>query len=272
MAPKHSGFVSRFILHAAEHDSTIVDCFGGSGSTAHAVINLNREDGGNRKYLLVEMGKYFDTVLKPRIQKVIYSKDWKDGKPENRNTGVSHMFKYLSLEQYEDTLNNISFSSEARGQRAMELYGNEYLLRYMLDFETRDSETLLNVRQMDSPFNYNLTLYDGEATRQMPVDLPETFNYLLGMRVKSRKAYHDSGRRYLVYRGETEEAGETVVIWRDTGGWGEEDYRRDEAFVRENELTAGADEVFVNGDSFIPEARPLESIFKQRMLAEPLNA
>ena len=55
------------------------------------------EDEGNRKYILIEMGEYFDTVLKPRIQKVIYSKDWKDGKPVDRE-GSSHIFKYIKLE------------------------------------------------------------------------------------------------------------------------------------------------------------------------------
>jgi hypothetical protein len=59
-------------------DALIMDYFAGSGTTAHAVINLNREDGGRRKYILVEMGEYFDTVLVPRIKKVAYSKDWKD--------------------------------------------------------------------------------------------------------------------------------------------------------------------------------------------------
>src|SRR5207248_10408134 len=63
LAPKHANFVSRFIQHAAKRDSVILDCFGGSGSTAHAVINLNREDRGARKYLLVEMAEYFDSVL-----------------------------------------------------------------------------------------------------------------------------------------------------------------------------------------------------------------
>ena len=53
----------------------VLDFFAGSGTTAHAVINLNREDGGRRKYILVEMGEYFDTVLVPRIKKVVYSKD-----------------------------------------------------------------------------------------------------------------------------------------------------------------------------------------------------
>ena len=59
------------------YDGYILDFFAGSGTTGHAVINLNREDSGKRKYILVEMGEYFDTVTKPRIEKVIYSKDWK---------------------------------------------------------------------------------------------------------------------------------------------------------------------------------------------------
>src|SRR5205814_3491263 len=52
LSPKHSDFVSRFIQHGAKRDSTILDCFGGSGSTAHAVISLNRADRGQRKYIL----------------------------------------------------------------------------------------------------------------------------------------------------------------------------------------------------------------------------
>jgi adenine-specific DNA-methyltransferase len=87
-------------LRAANTDlhATILDFFGGSGTTGNAVINLNREDNaketgkGKRKYILVEMGGYFDTVLKPRIQKVVYAKDWKDGKPVARDTGISHCF------------------------------------------------------------------------------------------------------------------------------------------------------------------------------------
>ena len=72
-SPKHADFVSRFILHAAREDSTILDCFGGSGSTAHAVIKLNRSDRGRRKYVLVETADYFDAVLKPRILKAVYT-------------------------------------------------------------------------------------------------------------------------------------------------------------------------------------------------------
>src|SRR5699024_9744983 len=61
------------------NNDIVLDYFAGSGTTGHAVIDLNRDDDGDRKYILVEMGEYFNTVTKPRIQKVIYSKDWKDG-------------------------------------------------------------------------------------------------------------------------------------------------------------------------------------------------
>ena len=95
------------IVSGAERYSLILDYFAGSGTTGHAVINLNRKDGGKRKYILCEMGECFDTVTKPRIQKVIYSKDWDGGKPASRE-GSSHCFKYMRLEQYEDTLNNLA--------------------------------------------------------------------------------------------------------------------------------------------------------------------
>jgi len=59
----------------------VLDYFAGSGTTGHAVINLNREDGGRRKFILVEMADYFDTVLLPRLKKVTFSPEWKDGNP-----------------------------------------------------------------------------------------------------------------------------------------------------------------------------------------------
>ena len=103
--PKSIHTVQDSVKIGSDQSSTILDYFAGSGTTAHAVINLNREDGGNRKYLLIEMGEYFHTVLLPRIKKVVYSKDWRDGNPVSRE-GVSHCLKYYTLEQYEETLRN----------------------------------------------------------------------------------------------------------------------------------------------------------------------
>ena len=89
-------------------NGVVFDYFAGSGTTANAIINLNREEGDNRKYVLVEMGDYFHTVLLPRIKKVVYSKDWRDGKPVSRE-GFSHFLKYYTLEQYEETLKNARY-------------------------------------------------------------------------------------------------------------------------------------------------------------------
>ena len=62
-------------------DALILDCFAGSGTTGHAVINLNRSDGGKRKFILIEEAEYFDTILVPRIKKCLYSSIWEKGRP-----------------------------------------------------------------------------------------------------------------------------------------------------------------------------------------------
>lgn len=57
------------------------------------------------------------------------------------------------------------------------------------------------------------------------------------------------------------------TFWRENEGWEKKDYARDRDFVAELELVAGADEVFVNGNSLIPNARAFEPLFKSRMFA-----
>jgi len=170
-------------------DSVILDYFAGSGTTGHAVIDLNREDKGNRKYILVEMGNYFNTVTKPRIKKAVYSKDWKDGKPQNKNTGISQIFKYVRLESYEDTLNNIDLvrSAEQEGQfRQNSMLFNEYLVSYILDIESRGS--LLSLDRFKAPFDYKMNIVENNEMKETNIDLVETFNYLLGLTVLRQSA------------------------------------------------------------------------------------
>lgn len=165
----------------------VLDFFGGSGSTAHAVIDLNRQDNGHRKYILIEMGDHFDTVLKPRVQKVVYSPDWKDGKATAPARGVSHCFKYLRLESYEDALNNLVVDEE-KGAAFAGL--SDYFLKYMLDVETKGSASLMNVEEFANPFGYKLVVKKpgSEERETRVVDLVETFNYLIGLRVKQTSA------------------------------------------------------------------------------------
>jgi adenine-specific DNA-methyltransferase len=251
-----------------EESGIVLDYFAGSGTTGHATINLNREDDGERQFILVEMGDYFDTVLLPRIKKVIFTPEWKDGKPKRMATPEEaerspRIIKYIRLESYEDSLNNIQFD-DASGQEAMKF--EDYLLKYMLKWETKRSETLLNTEKLTRPFSYKLNMHQDGQTREKAVDIPETFNYLLGLHVETRKVYDDDGRKYLVYRGRIDHR-QVVIIWRETKGWKKADLERDKKFVAKEKLTEGADEVFVNGDSFIPNAKALEPIFEARMFA-----
>lgn len=164
----------------SKNDAVILDFFGGSGTTGHATVEYNRMNGeSKRRYILVEMGTYFDTVTHPRMKKVVYSADWKNGKPTSRDTGVSHIMKYFSLESYEDALSNVQLSEE--NQQLYSLFGEDYLIHYMLDIESRGS--LLDLEQFKAPFSYQMKITERNETKKRPVDLVETFNYLIGLSV-----------------------------------------------------------------------------------------
>ncbi len=196
-----------------EKDDLVVDFFAGSGTTGHAVINLNREDKGKRKYILVEMGEYFDTVTKPRIQKVIYSKDWKNGKPVSRQ-GSSHCFKYIRLESYEDTLNNLALRTNDFAQALNENNGamkESFLLSYMLDTETKGS--LFSTEWFADPFNFQLNITRKNELRREKIDLVDTFNYLIGLNVHSI-TYPVDG--VCIVTGITRRGEKTFILWRDT--------------------------------------------------------
>jgi len=236
---------------------------------AHAVINLNREDGGRRKFILVEMADYFDTVLLPRLKKVTFSPEWKDGNPKRVATAEEaergpRIIKVIRLESYEDALNNLLPPDESGGQVVMQF--EDYLLKYMLQWETRKSETMLNVEKLASPLTTACT-YTAMARL---VSRKWTFRDLqLSHRAGrgKRQLLDNNGRYYLIYRGATREGKRTVVIWRETAGWTEEDYKRDRDFVAKHKFTEGADVIYVNGDSLIPGAQALEGVFKAKMFA-----
>ncbi len=92
--PKPVRLIQRVIQIATSKDSIVLDSFAGSGTTAHAVLNMNKEDGGTRKFILVEMGDYADTVTSERVKRVI------DGYgEEKRFKGSGGGFSYYELGQ-----------------------------------------------------------------------------------------------------------------------------------------------------------------------------
>ena len=246
--------------------SIALDYFAGSGTTGHAVINLNREDNGNRKYILCEMAEYFNSVTKPRIEKVIYSEDWKDGKPVSRK-GISQCFKYIRLEQYEDTLNNLQPKSqrlEFDNENGKGDFEETYFLRYMLDTETKGD--LFNLEWFKNPFAMSIKTTKDNELVDTHVDMVETFNYLIGLNVETLRYPKDG---YCVVEGITHIGNErTLVIWRNCNKVSNEDLN--EFFRKQAYCTTDSefDKIYVNGDNTLPNIKTDEEHWKVVLIEE----
>ncbi|MFZ4106892.1 site-specific DNA-methyltransferase [Flavobacterium sp.] len=246
-------------------DAVILDYFSGSATTGHAIINLNREDNGNRKFILVEMGTYFDTVTKPRIQKVIYSKDWKDGKPLSRE-GISHCFKYMRLESYEDTLNNLALKQTETQQKALEMnpiFKEGYMLNYMLDVETKES--LLNLEWFVNPFNCYLNITKNNELQPTKVDLVETFNYLIGLVVEN---YAVPKEGYVVVVGKNLAGESILVVWRDCKQHNSAALNQFLEKSKYNPLDSEYDRIYVNGDNNVENLKTGDERWKVVLIEE----
>ena len=226
-------------------DSYVADIFAGSGTTGHATISLNRQDNGQRKYVLVEIGHYFDTVLLPRMKKVIYSANWKEGKPVSRN-GVSQLLKYICLESYEDTLDSLDVTSKSDDQLRLlndnpEL-AEDYRLRYALGVETAQSASLLG-KELRDPFAYSLSVLRDGVRREALVDLPETFNYLIGLRMETRRCIEG----VLAITGRDADGQNCLIIWRSLD---EVDHEALDGWFDRNREQFGdsLNLIYVNGD------------------------
>jgi adenine-specific DNA-methyltransferase len=248
-----------------EKNELVLDYFAGSGTSGHSIINLNRDDNGCRKYILVEMGTYFDTVTKPRIQKVVYSKDWKDGKPVSRE-GISHCFKYMRLESYEDTLNNLALKQTATQQQALAMnptFKEGYMLNYMLDVEAKES--LLNLEWFVNPFNCYLNITKNNELQATKVDLVETFNYLIGLVVEN---YAVPKEGYVVVTGKNLAGESILVVWRDCTLHNSTALNQFLEKSKYNPLDSEYDRIYVNGDNNVENLKTGDERWKVVLIEE----
>lgn len=95
ITPKPSSLILKILNIASDENSIILDSFSGSGTTAHAVLALNKEDGGNRKFILVECEDYADKITAERVRRVINGV--KDAKDDNLKKGLGGSFSYFEL-------------------------------------------------------------------------------------------------------------------------------------------------------------------------------
>lgn len=256
-----------------EQPDLILDFFAGSGSTGHAVIDLNRADGGQRRFVLVEQEEYFESVLVQRIQKAIFSDAWKDGQPhpEKPIRGSSALVAVLTLEQYEDALNNlipsVRSAPDANGQSAMDGVAGFVQQQLLLDSAGVDFERLRT-----APLDYAIRVGNGNGGVPKVVDVPATAALLLGLREQRRVVLERRERPYLVVRGEDPSGQQVLIIWRtlpeiaDLDAW-----KADQVVLRDlvAEHGIGVAEVWVNGDCVIEAGsytlRSTDELWETRM-------
>ena len=87
--------IERILQIATDSDSIVLDSFAGSGTTAHAVLAQNQEDGGNRRFILVECEDYADSITAERVRRVI--EGLTGAKDEDLKAGLGGTFSYFQL-------------------------------------------------------------------------------------------------------------------------------------------------------------------------------
>lgn len=251
---------------AFDTSDVAIDLFSGSGTTGHAVLLQNAEDNGNRRFILCEIGDYFDSILKKRIVRALHSPSWKNGTPATDQRG-SGIIKYIRLESYEDALNNLELKRTSQQASLLEqdddLRG-QYVLSYMLDVESRGSQSLLNVESFRNPDEYKLRVERNGETQLVNVDLVETFNWLLGLTVK----HIDVIRGVRVVEGTNPDGDRALVLWRNLD---EIDNDALDVWFKKQDYNTKDQEydlIYVNGDNNLENLRRGDQTWKVRLIEE----
>ena len=274
-----------------DREALVVDLFGGSGTTAHAVLELNREDGGARRFALAEMGEYFDDVTCARVIKAAYSKTWRNGQPL-RDAPASVLIQRLRLERYEDMLDALTLAAPEGAASLLAkspALADAYVGARMFGAQARAA---LRPR-LDDPFGERARVRHGGGATEATVDWVETFNLLLGLRVRHRGArFHRAatfdlersaaalspcpsghGWSFQVVAGETPAGARALILWRSHRG----DPARDCLALAAvyaglpAGLRRGVDVLWTNGDCDLAARRGPEDSWELRRIEDELE-
>jgi adenine-specific DNA-methyltransferase len=258
---KPEQLLQRVIEVSSRKGDIVLDFFAGSGTTPAVAKKLNR------KFIAVEMGDYFDTDMLWRMKQVLFGRQVGISKYSGYRGGG--IFKYIRLESYEDTLNNLELRRTEVQQSLLEQnpdFREDYMLHYMVDLESRGSPSLLDLDRFEDPFNYKLNIATGTAgeTKPTAVDLVETFNYLIGLRVKTIR--HLDG--VCVVTGTNPQGERVLILWRNTkeidndklDGW----FQKQGYNAKDQEF----DVIYVNGDNNLENLKGPNHTWKVRLIEE----
>ncbi|HML01867.1 MAG TPA: site-specific DNA-methyltransferase [Candidatus Bathyarchaeia archaeon] len=249
---KPEKLIGRFIELTTDPGDLVLDFFAGTGTACAAAQKMGR------KWIGVDSAEFFDSLLVRRLENTLNGEQSGISSPNNWKGGG--LFKKQTLEQFEDSLDNIVFKEKDKTiQQTLDGF-QDYFLRYMLDYETRESPTRLLIDKFQTPFDYKIKTTIENEEKEQTVDLVETFSYLLGLRVQKIRTLKDGETTYRTVLGKRNNEN-IVIIWRNAKG---KDLQRDKKFIEENVLRDNPpDTIFINGDSYIKNSRAIEPEFKR---------
>ncbi|MBU6163002.1 MAG: hypothetical protein KGO50_17980, partial [Myxococcales bacterium] len=261
-SPKSPVFIRDIVLHSCSDEELVLDPFAGSGTTAEAVFLANEIDEGSRACVLIDSGEHFNSTLVPRVTAFAMRAATNRG---------PHVLKSIVLESYDDTIENICLVRPEAGTMLLTTSAalrEDYTLRYMLNLEAEGS--LLNLQRFRKPWDYTIKVRRDGVVQDSPVDLVETFNYLIGLRVRRYDTYGQKGLLFVM--GTDPEGRRVIIVWRDCDLWpnGQLEEKCRQAFesFRPDEL----DLVYVNGDNYLPIIKTGEQSWKVNLIEETFHA
>ena len=214
----------------------------------------------------------------------------------------------MRLESYEDALNNLVPRRSVRqddllasaAAQGVDRLKEQYVLRYMLDVETRGSQSLLNVKAFADPTDYKLKVKrpGSDESREVNIDLLETFNWLIGLTVQGvaapqifavefeRDAEGRLGLRgrlrqdaagpwwFRTVTGTTPDGRRALIIWRKLTGEPEQDNLVLDTWFTRAGYSAKDSEfglIYVNGDNNLENLKTADDTWKVRLIEEDFH-
>ena len=261
---KPEALLSRLIELGTNEGDLVLDFFAGTATTAAVAQKMNR------KWLACESATYLDDKPLRRMKNVLQG----EGRGVSGVFGWSGggMFKVALLESYEDALNNLEFKKDGQQELALEQNKDlkeQYILSYMLDVESRGSQSLLNVDGFRNPDEYKLKVERNGETQLVNVDLVETFNRLLGLTVKHIDVIGTKATgRIRVVTGTNPEGEKVLVLWRNQDNTDNEALEKWFTKQGYNSRDQEYDLIYINGDNNLENLRKEDETWKVRLIEE----
>ncbi|MHA1975286.1 MAG: site-specific DNA-methyltransferase [Candidatus Hodarchaeales archaeon] len=206
--PKSVDYIERIIQLATKDKHVVMDFFAGSGTTAQAVMRVNQEKRTTIKFILIEKSNQFKNVILPRIKKLSYSQQWKNGAPLDK-TGQSVFIQYQELEQPMEEVFPKANLARILPKTSLKYSISNLKLQFdvpifVMPFNLISNSEIMNIRKINE------------------IDIVYTCNLLLGLNPSSIRFMKCNDIDYLIIIGSNNEQ-RISIIWRKSDNLNEKD-------------------------------------------------